>query len=201
MKVRMGKMLIFLLVTLLTAPAFAATYDASGDWTIAADSGQTITLLNSLLVPAEMLSVGVNITQPADGDTFSTEITSVKLATVNGEKVVTIPGLDNYTGTISGSQYTMDGLDSLTIPVEDFFSSPSDLLKDVTVTVGLDSFDLTSATTLVGSISLNSEKLNISETLIAFSGNKNNVPLPGAVWLLGSGVVALFSMVKRRTKA
>jgi hypothetical protein len=199
MKTRLGLLLVMLLVILVAAPSFAATYNASGDWNVFADPEQTLTLFNTWTVSADDLTVGANIIQPSDADTFNLQITSV-----NEMGISTIPGIDDtdltFSGTISGSQYYLDDM-SVTLPAG-YFVDNSDLaalLSDVSITLGIDSFNLTSASTLVGSLSLNSATLGISEDF-NFSGNKENVPIPGAIWLLGSGVVAMFGL-KRRTLA
>ena len=90
MNLRLGKLLIVLLITIVAAPAFAATYDATGRWHIETDPGQSLLGQN---VPSVWLKAGI---EQFSDDTFN-------MAT---DPIVTLDDIIySGSGVVDGSQY------------------------------------------------------------------------------------------------
>jgi hypothetical protein len=177
MKRRMGLLLIMLLTTLVAAPAVAATYDASGIWAL--ETGADATLFG---FDISNRNLQAEIEQLQD-DTFTIEITN--MSDFAGS------------GTVDGNQYTIDLPADASVVINPAESFPDvDNVPDLDLEVSISSagFLLTSEDELTGSIELGA--MGLTDT-VNFTGSRDNVPVPAAVWLFGSGIVALFGVRKR----
>lgn len=95
-------------------------------------------------------------------------------------------------GTIEVSLYTFDPVLEEDVDLGEIPGYED--LAGVSFTVSLSGFELVSENALVGQF-----KIGTSQTppTIAFTGTKEAVPLPAAVWLMGTGMIGLFGLKRR----
>lgn len=184
MKFRVGHLLIALLITLIAAPAIAATYDATGRWFISTTPGQEVTvpIIGDINVPDAWL--WATIDQTGGGNAF----------TLITDKIADLGNISySGSGDVVDAQYNLDP--PLTEQINLGTLPDYENLDGIWADISLARFELTSDNRLIGQFTIG------SLGTVDFTGTKEQpVPVPAAVWLLGSGVVALFGL-KRRTKA
>jgi hypothetical protein len=155
--------------------AQAATFDATGDWTVWTLPGQFI--LDTIEIP--VAEIGVGITQASD-DTFSFESDP-------------IPEMGDITysgsGIVDNQEYLFDETLEETFNLQEFDST----FPNLDVTLALAGFFLESSKFLSGHFDLSTVIMGTFVDLgdVQFEGAMNPVPIPGAFLLLGSGLIGL----------
>lgn len=178
MKKCIRHLLFTALIIAFAVPAIAATYDATGIWLIKTDPGETVVVpgIGTIILNEELM---VTITQPGGGDIFSFET----------EPIAELGGVDyDGKGVVSEAEYTFNPILSEDVKLEDI--DGLEAFAGISIEVSIAGFELTSANELKGEFAIGG-----FET-VAFTGNP--VPVPAAVWLLGSGMIALFGIRKRQ---
>lgn len=182
MKKRIQTLLAALLITMAAVPAHAALYDASGRWLIETVPDQSLSIFGSTIeIPDAWL--WVTVTQSETEDTF--HMVTDEIANLGG---ITYSGA----GSIEGSGYVFnpvleESVDFGTIPGYEAYSGFSFI-------VSLSGFELVSEDKLVGEFIIGTSQ---EPPTIAFTGAKAAVPLPAAVWFMGSGVIGLLELRRR----
>lgn len=182
MKKRIQTLLAALLITMVAVPAYAALYDASGRWLIETVPDQSLSIFGlTIEIPDAWLWAAV--AQSETEDTFS--MVTDEIADLGG---ITYSGA----GSIEGSMYAFDpvleeSVDLGTLPGYESYGGFS-------FTVSLSGFELISEDTLVGEFIIGTSQ---DPPTIAFAGTKAAVPLPAAVWFMGTGVIGLFGLRRR----
>ncbi len=177
----MRKQIIFILLFSLSflgsSQLYAADYDATGYWYI-----ETVPVELQLGFEVPSVNTEVTITQ-YNNDTFYF-ITS------------TIPEIGDIfyegVGGILGNLYSFDPALQQTISASDLDPTA----PPIDFTVYLYGFQLDSADTLSGNFSVFWGVNHFGD--IDFTGSR--VPIPGAFFLLGSGLICLFSFTKRNKR-
>ena len=176
--------LIITILFLYGGASFAATYNATGNWTF--DTDETIIQIVSFSYTIPSVTIGASITQYSN-DTFYLVTDSIdELGGISFDE----------SGVIQGAYYDFD-------PDLSETGNPYDYNEELNMdlTVILPGFTLSSDDDLTGTISVYGYLLgNYTHiTDIDFVGTKA-VPVPGALLLLGSGFVCLAGVVKRNKK-
>jgi hypothetical protein len=179
MKMRIQHLLFALLITLVAVPAYAATYDATGRWRIDTNPGQTIF---GITIPDAWL--WATIDQPGGSDSFMMET----------DEIVDFGNISySGAGVVNGAQYTFTPTLTEIFDLADLPDYPGATFD---VIISLAGFDLIAANKLSGAFEIETLAGGSIGT-VAFTGTKAVVPLPAAVWLLGTGMVALFGIRRR----
>ncbi len=182
---RVKMLFVVLMMSLMFTPTlYAATYDANGAWTIT--TAETVLTADfgffSQSIEVDSFNSEVNITQGDDNSfNFSVDIAELGGAVEGGGIVV--EALYDFRPTLLYSG-VYDSYD---------------------ITVAANSFSLLSAFDLEGYFDIYLGALDGNNTLsdlmnvgrIDYSGSAAPVPVPGAVWLLGSGIIGLVGMRRK----
>ncbi len=161
--------------------AHAYTYDATGAWAFTADSGQVI--LNQQ-VP--VFGIEADISQT--GNSFSIQTHDILY---DGENY----GSFGAAGSVYDATYSFAPAIALTADLAE--------MPGMQVKIILSSFELQTESSLGGSFDVFFGSdiagwTDISD--LTFSGDKTVVPLPAAVWILGSGLIGIAGFRKKYKK-
>ncbi len=182
MKAFVRKLCFVLLSLFIATPVMASSFDIAGDWEIAFGPKGPVELGGETLTFPNMV-VNFTITENGDEGTY----------TIVSEEISALGGISfNAQGQLFGGTFLrMPGTDGSPVITSDLVGGAGqDLLLDLRY------FDFDSEGGLKGDIYV----LDLDDNLggrVCGVGNRSAVPVPSAVWLLGSGVIALF--VRRRS--
>ena len=182
MKKRIQTLLAALLITMVAVPAYAALYDASGRWFIETVPDQSVSLFGLVIeIPDAWLWATVDQSETEDTFTMATD----EIADLGGI-------IYSGAGTIEGALYTFD---PVLEEIVDLGSIPGyEAYSGISLTVSLSGFELLSEDALSGEFIIGTSQ---EPPTIAFTGTKAAVPLPAAVWLMGTGLIGLFGLRRR----
>ncbi len=156
----------------------AYTYDATGAWAFTADSGQVI--LNQQ-VP--VFGIDADISQT--GDAFSIQTHDI---IYDGENY----GSFGADGSVYDATYSFAPAIALTADLAE--------MPGMQVKITLSSFELQTESSLNGAFDVFFGSdiagwTDISD--LTFSGEKTVVPVPAAIWILGSGLIGMAGLRKK----
>ncbi len=180
----MQKLMVLFTVMLLLSgfgavdDARACTYDATGSWSFTPDSGQVI-----LNMEVPVFGIEADIYQT--GDLFSIQTRDVIYDGAN-------LGSFGASGVVNDATYGFSPSIDMTADLDE--------MPGMQVKISLSSFELQSVNALDGyfDVYFGSEIAgwtNIAD--LTFTGEKNVVPVPAAIWLFGAGLIGLAGYRKK----